>query len=138
MGSGPPDGPLGGLLIVAAIISTLVAVIGGVLHRREVGSLLGRLRLGRRPAEPMPTRLPIERIARNARRVRGELASVPSGTPMARRRGLTSAYDDLLADACRALGVPDTFSGLEPGLERDCERLRVEQELEDVGLRLSA
>jgi hypothetical protein len=137
MGFGPPDGPLGGLLVVAAITCTLVAVVGAVLYQREVGRVLARLR-HRRTVVALPARLPIERIARNAQRLRGELAAVPSGTPMARRRGLTSAYDDLLVDACHALGVPDTLSGLEPGMERDCERLRVEQELQDVGLRLSA
>jgi hypothetical protein len=57
---------------------------------------------------------------------------------MARRLGLSGAYDDVLSDACRALGVPDTLSELPPGLERDSERLHVEQELEEVGLRLSA
>ena len=137
MGSGFPAGPLGGLLVVAAVTSTLVAVVGAVFAPRQVARLLRRLG-PRRTELPAPTRLPIERIARNARRVRGELAAVPSGTPMARRRGLTSAYDDLLVDACRALGVADTFSSLEPGLQRDCERLRVEQRLQDVGLRLSA
>ena len=135
MGSGALGGLLGGLLIAAAT-TTLVAVAARLLHQQEVGRLLRRM--VRRTPEPMPTRLPIERIAHNARRVRHELAAVPSGTPMARRRGLTSAYDDLLVDACRALGVPDTFSRLEPGLQRDCERLRVEQQLQDVGLRLSA
>jgi hypothetical protein len=137
MGSGVPDGPLGGLLIVSTITATLVAVVGGVLYQQELGRFLGRL-VRRRTSAARPTSLPIERIAHNAQRLRGELAAVPSGTPMARRRGLTSAYDDLLADACRALGVPDTLSGLEPGLQRDCERLRVEQELQDVGFRLSA
>jgi hypothetical protein len=102
-----------------------------------MGSGLFR-RLTRPRGAPEPTGPPIERIARNARRLRGELATVPSGTPMARRRGLARAYDDVLVDACRALGVPDTLSGLAPGLQRDCERLRIEQELEDVGLRLSA
>jgi hypothetical protein len=135
MGSGPLDGPLVGLLVAATI--TLVAVVGGVLHRRRLHRLVRRLR-HRHAREVAPRRPPIELIASDARRLRGELASVPSGTPMARRRGLTSAYDDVLVDACRALGVPDTLSGLAPGMQRDCERLRVEQELQDVGLRLSA
>ncbi|MDH2416236.1 hypothetical protein [Nocardioides sp. CER19] len=137
MGFGLPDGPMRGLLVVALITLVVSAVLGGVLHLVEVGR--GLARLGRRlvPRPESPQGLPIERIARNARRVRAELASVSSGTPMARRVALTGAYDDLLIDACRALGVPDTLSGAPGGLERDSERLHVEQELEAAGLRLS-
>jgi hypothetical protein len=51
---------------------------------------------------------------------------------------MSRAYDDLLADACNALGVPDTLTGLPPGIERDAERLHVEDELKAAGLRLRA
>jgi hypothetical protein len=57
---------------------------------------------------------------------------------MARRVGISRAYDDLLSYACRALDVPDTLTGLPSGTERDTERLWVEHELEEAGLRLSA
>ena len=135
---GLPDGPARGLLVITMVTLALSALLGGVLNQQKIGRSLGRLarRLARKP-EPA-TRLPIERIARNARRLRAELATLPSGTPMARRRGLSYAYDDLLADACRALDVPDTISGMAPGLERDHERLNLEHRLEEVGLRLSA
>jgi hypothetical protein len=137
MGSGLlPDGPLRGLLVVALITLVLIAVLGGVLYQVEVGRACTRL--GRRlvPRPESPQGLPIERIARNARRVRAQLDTVSSGTPMARRVALTGAYDDLLVDACRALGVPDTLSGAAGGLARDSERLHVEHELEEAGLRL--
>lgn len=83
-----------------------------------------------------PVGPPIERIARDAHRLRAELLATAPGTPMARRLGLRQAYDDLLADACRALGVPDTLSALPPGTDRDAERLLVEHRLEAAGLRL--
>ena len=70
--------------------------------------------------------------------MRDEFWSPAPGLPMARRVALSRAYDDLLVDACHALDVPDSLSGLPPGTERDAERLRVEHELEEAGLRLSA
>jgi hypothetical protein len=132
------DGPVRGLLVLALITSCLCAAVGGALYRVEVIRAARRVaRLLAPPPEP-PAGPPIERIARDVRRLRAELSSVPSGTPMVRRIALSGAYDDSLADACRALGVPDTLHGLAPGLDRDTERLHVECELEQVGLRLTA
>ena len=54
-------------------------------------------------------------------------------TPVARRRGLLAAYDDALADACRALGLPDLLSDIPDGVERELARLEVEQELVEAG-----
>jgi hypothetical protein len=111
-----------------------------MVYRREMGfertvrRLLGWIA----PAPEPPAGPPIERIARDVRRLRAELSAVEPGTPMTRRVALSGAYDDSLADACRALGVPDTMRGLRPGLEHDSERLHVEAELEQVGLRLMA
>jgi hypothetical protein len=129
--------PVRALVVMTLGTLWLAALVGGALYQREIGRVLSRW--GRRvvPAPEQPTGLPIERIARNARRLHAELATLPSGTPMARRLGLASAYDDLLVEACRALQVPDTLSGMAPGPERELERLHVEQELEDVGLRLN-
>jgi hypothetical protein len=129
--------PVRGLVVVALGTVWFGALVGAVLYQREIGRIL--CRLGRRviPPPERPTGLPIERIARNARRLHDELATLPSGTPMARRHGMISAYDELLADACRALQVPDTLTGMDAGPDRELERLHVEQELEDVGLHLS-
>jgi len=122
------------------VLATLLlgAVVGAVLHQHQLEALVRRLLRRLRPPPELPTPLTIEGIARDARRLRAELRALGSGTPMARRVGLSRAYDDVLVDACRALGVPDTLSGLAPGIERESERLRVEHELEAVGLRLSA
>jgi len=132
------DGPLGGIVMVAVITMALGALVGGVLYQQEIAALLRRLarkivRPRERPAGP-----PIERIARDARRLRKQVLSCPPGTPMARRIGVCQAYDDLLAYACRALGVPDTLAGLPPGTDRDAERLHVEHELDAAGLKLCA
>lgn len=138
MGDGVSDGPWSGLLVIAVETLLACALLGAVLYQREAATVC-RWLLRRLSPEPEPlVGPPIERIAGNVRRLRAELATVPAGTPMARRVGLSRAYDDALADACRALGVPDTLSTLPPGLERDSERLHVEHELEEVGLRLTA
>ena len=55
---------------------------------------------------------------------------------MARRRGTTAAYEDLLVQAARALGVPDTLSGVPEGTDREAERMRLEHLLREAGLAL--
>ncbi|MFC7493619.1 MULTISPECIES: hypothetical protein [unclassified Nocardioides] len=129
--------PVHALVVIALCTLWLGALVGGALYQREIGQFINRVRRGLVAAPEQPRGLPIERIARNARRLHGELAALPPGTPMARRLGLAMAYDDLLVDACLALQVPDTLSGMAPGPARELERLHVEHELEEVGLRLS-
>ena len=138
MGNALPEGPLGGLIAYALITLTLVGTFGGALYSREISRSLRRLRRRVSPAPERPDHPPIEHVAQHARRLRAELLSLAPGTPMARRRGLSQAYDDLLVVACQALDVPDTLTGMDPGTDRDAERLRVEHELEVAGLRLSA
>jgi hypothetical protein len=138
MGHGLLDGPGGGIVVVALVTLMLGVTVGGVLYQHETAALLRRLALRVSPPPEPPAGPPIERIARDVRRLRPELLAPTPGTPMARRIGICRAYDDLLADACRALDVPDTLSGLPLGTERDAERLRVEHELDAAGLRLSA
>ena len=138
MGPALPQGPFGGPRAVALATLTLVVTVGSVLYQREIAVTFRRLAQRFSPPPDLPAHPPIEQVARNARRVRAELLALAPGTPMARRRGLTLAYDDLLALACRALGVPDTLTGLDPGTDRDAERLRVEHELEMAGMQLSS
>jgi hypothetical protein len=129
--------PMRGLAVIALGTLWFGALVGGALYQREIGRILRRVERRVVAAPELPGGLPIERIARDARRLHAELATVSSGTPMARRLGLASAYDDLLAEACRALDIPDTLSGTPPGPERELERLHVEQQLEEAGLPLS-
>ena len=131
------DGVLGGLAVVALITACMCALVGAVLYQRQVAALARRIARRIAPPPELAAGRPIERIARDARRLQAELLALAPGTPMARRRGLAQAYDDLLGEACRALGVPDTLSAL-PMHRRDAERMRVEHELDRAGLRLGA
>lgn len=137
MGFGLPDGPWRGPLTLALVTAGMCAAVGGVLYQQEIGRRLRLLTRRISPPPEAPADMPIERIAHNARRLRAEMATLAPGTPAAHRESLTRAYDDLLIEACRALEIPDTLSGMRPGPERDSERLHVEFELEAVGLRLS-
>ena len=124
------DGALGVLI--------MVGLVGGVLYQHEIEVLLRRLAQRVLPREEHPAGPPLECIVRDARRLRGVMLSCSPGTPMARRVAVCRAYDDLLADACRALAVPDTLTGLPLTIERDVERLRVEHALAEAGLSLGA
>jgi len=126
-----------GLLTIALVTAMLGAAVGGALCHREIEQSTRRLANRIWPPPERPAGQPIERIVRDARRLRAELVPSP-GTPMARRIAVTRAYDEVLAEACRALGIPDTLTGLDPGPDRDAERLHVEHELNAAGLRLSA
>jgi hypothetical protein len=138
MGHGLLAVPNGGLFVIALVTLMLGVTVGGVLYQHEIAALWRHLADRVRPPPEPPAGPPIERIADDILRLRAELLAPTPGTPMARRIGIWRAYDDLLADACRALGVPDTLTGLPLGTERDAERLHVEHELDAAGLRLSA
>jgi hypothetical protein len=62
------------------------------------------------------------------------LVEYPAGTPAARRFGTRQAYDELLVQACRQVGVPHQLGELPEGMDREIERLRVEQSLRERGL----
>ncbi len=86
---------------------------------------------------PLPTtRRPLERVAADLRRLAHELAVVPSGTPIARRRGLLAAYDDVLLEAADVLEVPHQLTSV-PEPAREVERLRLLASLEAAGLVVS-
>lgn len=89
-------------------------------------------RLQRDPVAPQG--LPIEQLAADLRRVHRVLALIRPGTPHARRAGVRQAYDALLAQACAAVGVPHRLDALPEGIDRDIERLRVEEALRQEGV----
>ena len=136
MGQSLMDGPDRGLLVIALEMLAVSVTLGALLYQREVAKLWRRIHDRVSPPPEPPAGPAIERIARDAGRLRTELLAPAPGTPMARRIGVQRAYDDLLVDACRALEVPDTLSGLPLGIEREAERLRVEHALAAAGLRL--
>lgn len=133
---GQMDSPLAGLVVIALVTLICGAIVGGVLYQAEIVHGLRRLVSKFSAPTPPPGRPPIERIGYDARRLRRELLALAPGIPVARRIGLQLAYDDVLVDACAALGVANTLTAVPLGLERDAERLYVEHELDAAGLRL--
>lgn len=127
-----------GLFQVGIAILLSATILWVVLYAAPSRFVLG---LGRRlhvvpqpPEQPLTSRPALERIAADLRRIRHDIVTVPPGLPVQRRDGLLEAYDDALADACRALGLPDTLHDLPLGPEREFERMRVEYLLEQQGL----
>jgi hypothetical protein len=124
------------LLHLGAIVGGVVGAVAliGWLADLVFGSARPPLR-GRRRREPVaPAGRPIEQVAADLRRLGHQLARVPAGAPMARRRGLQAAYDDVLAEAARLLEVPHSLGEAPPGRARDVERLRVQAALAHAGL----
>jgi hypothetical protein len=130
-GSVSPDGALLRLAVITAVPVVVFGALGLVtrwLARPRPSAL-------RRPhaAPPVPARRPLELVAADLRRLARELALVPSGTPVARRRGLLAAYDDVLREAAAALEVPEHLADVPPAA-RDLERTRVIAALQAAGL----
>ncbi|MGY1639711.1 hypothetical protein ACI782_01070 [Geodermatophilus sp. SYSU D00703] len=123
------------LLHLGSIVAGVVGAVAllGWLARLVFGS--ARLPVRRSPREePAPSSRPIEVVAADLRRLAGQLSRVPAGAPMARRRGLQAAYDDVLVEAARVLEVPHALTERPPGAARDAERLRLQTALADAGL----
>ena len=121
----------------------LGAIVGGVVGSVALAGWVARLVFGsaqlpeplrRRRKQAAPVGRPIEQVAADLRRLGAQLARVPAGAPMARRRGLQAAYDDVLVEAARLLEVPHALDGVPPGRPRDVERLRLQTALAEAGL----
>lgn len=121
-------------------VAVVVAVLAVLWVLPDWGRYRDRvLGLGRRwhlagPEVPLPEGPPIERIAADLRRIRGQVRRPPPGAAAARRRGWLEAYDDVLVDACHALGLEQRLHELPEGPERDFERERVERLLARAGV----
>jgi hypothetical protein len=126
---------VGALLQIALLTAMLVGAFAllGLLTGLFCGTV--RLRRPRRPAEE-PVHRPLERVAADLRRLAAQLAFVPAGVPVARRRGLQAAYDDVLGEAAELLEVPHTMTLAPLGSARDAERMRVQAALAAAGLDL--
>jgi hypothetical protein len=115
------------------------AVLTIVFHGGALWRALRRLllRLHVLPPEPeRPAGHPLGRIAADLRRLHPLVQRDQPGESMVRRRGRLAAYDELLGEACRALGIEDTLCGLPEGTDRDAERWRVEWLLAEAGLEI--
>jgi hypothetical protein len=122
----------GSILQIAAMTAALAAVFGGTGPLlRWIGRLLDRPRAARQ-LETM--RRPIEVVAADIRRLARQLSLVPAGAPMARRRALVAAYDDVLVEASELLEIGHTLRLTPDGRARDVERLRLVAALEAAGL----
>ncbi|MCZ2810586.1 hypothetical protein O2W15_03985 [Modestobacter sp. VKM Ac-2979] len=105
-------------------------------RRRATGSHPAGRRVPRNTLASGPTERPhrpLERVAADLRRLARELAMVPGGMPMERRRGLLAAYDDLLVEAAVLLEVPQQLTEV-PEEAREFERIRLLGALEAAGL----
>lgn len=71
-----------------------------------------------------------------ARRLSSRFHGPAAGQRFAKTEALRRAYDEVLAEACTALGVTHLLSVLPPGAELDAERARVEWALDCAGLEL--
>lgn len=122
-----------GLLAIATITAMLAIVLGVVFYAGDVRLFVRR----HLPAPSVPAGPPIEVLAADLRRLRNAVLTLAPDTSHVRREATHAAYDDALGQACLALDLPDTLTGLAPGPDREAERLRVEAELEAAGLRLT-
>ncbi|TQN37641.1 hypothetical protein FHU33_4304 [Blastococcus colisei] len=112
-----------------AVIAALIAWTGPVFRwaRRKAE----RRRTARYPT---PGRRPLQVVAADVRRLARSISLVPTGAPMARRRALAAAYDDVLVEAATLLEIPHELRTTPDGPARDVERLRLLAALEGAGL----
>ena len=89
-------------------------------------------------AHPETGRRPLQVVAADVRRLGRQIALVPAGAPMARRRALAAAYEDVLMEAALLLDVPNDLRTAPPGPVRDAARLRLLAELQEAGLAVDA
>lgn len=130
-GSVSSDGALVRLVLITAVPVAVFGVLG--LAMRWLTGQWRPTRHRPHPDTPAPHRRPLELVAADLRRLAREVAMVPSGTPVARRRGLLAAYDDVLCEAAAALEVPEHLTGASP-VARELERMRLLAALEAAGL----
>ena len=117
---------------VQALASALFVgvILAAFLGPRRVGRLtraLGRVVRyveSLRPEQPRPVGRPIELIASDARRLSSSFRRVPDDVSFARFEGRRRAYDDVLVEACRAVGVEHRLQVLPPGPDLDRGRCR--------------
>src|SRR5688500_9653119 len=114
----------------------LAAVFGGTGPLlRWIGRCIDRRREAR---QPRTNRRPIQVVAADVRRLGRQLTLVPAGAPMARRRALAAAYDDVLIEAAALLEVPHELRTTPDGPAREVERFRLLAVLEGAGLAVRA
>jgi hypothetical protein len=122
------------LLIAVAIVPALLLDIIGYRNSRALRALswLRRRRARRVPAPPEVGAPAIEQLAVQLRRLSAVLTATGPVSSV-RRFGVERAYDEVLVQACGALGIAQQL-GQVPPEDREFERLRVEAMLQEAGL----
>ena len=127
-------------ILTAYVVLLLVARLI-VLLPRKLGHLwspsLPALSLLRRSHRPAPARRPLEVVAYDVRRLGERYHHPQPGTAFAKQEAIRRAYDEVLAEACDAVGVVHLLGVLTPGPELDLERSRVEDSPWLAGMRIS-
>lgn len=124
------------VIAVLAWCSVPAVAFGVACNAGAIGRAMRRAVEAAGPGPPMASAVPVERIAADLRRLAALLRAydVPGvGTSMAKRIAAHRAYEDRLADACAALGIPHEL-GSTSGWEHALEIARAEAALVDAGL----
>ncbi len=129
------------MLTVLALCLALLAptlVLGTVFALPKWSAAAGearRRRLRRTGKLMTPTGRPLERLAADLRRLRGQRAD--AGRSRVQREGARLAYEDVIQQAAAALGIAYDLDGARGRFGREVELLRIEQALLDAGLALT-
>jgi hypothetical protein len=128
-----------GILTVVALSLSSALVLRLLLSSPIAISWLadeGLPRLRRRMIHSVeqPVGRPIQDIASSIRRLGADYHGGHPGRSWVKSEALRRAYDEALAEGCRALEVDSDLLDLDPGTDRDAERLRVEHLLMNAGL----
>jgi hypothetical protein len=126
---------VGNLVLLAVAVVAPSVVFWGILRVPRVVDAVGAAL--RRRRGPETGAQPIERLAADLRRVRKALAGFSPGTPAVRRLATRQAYDALLVQACAAVDIAHRLDRATDGMDREVERLRVEEALRDAGIRVN-
>ena len=136
---------LGAVAVAVMVLVPIVCVLSyDLIAGRWDKSLAGwreerRLRREHRRAVQALRRqqgLPLEQVVADLRRLRSVVGQ-DSRRSAAQQMGTRLAYDRLLAQACEMLEIHHDLGSDSAGMERDIERIRVEAELERVGVRVT-
>lgn len=130
-----------GIAVFLAITFGPVVLVGLLVH---LSRLVRRAAARRGRPAPRPTGPPLERLVADLRRL-DRLRRGPQQATRVRRLALLAAYDDVLLDVCRAVGVenPPLRAHVEAGgtqgaldADREFARLRTEAAIETTGVRI--
>jgi hypothetical protein len=122
---------VGYLLVYLVLTMVPAALCWLLLSLPDLFDFVLRLRHRHNPSGPS-----IQFLAQRLRHVHRTLLEFEPGTPALRRYAARQAYDDLLRQACQALEVPQRLDEFPEGMDKEIERLRVEEALRRAGLRI--